>query len=71
MKKILLSITMLFTFFILLGCEEQSITEETNIEEQIKDIPSDADIHINKLSFQYGGPNSSWVLKNLNLLDKN
>jgi ATP-binding cassette subfamily B protein len=41
--------------------------EETNIEEQIKDIPSDADIHINKLSFQYGGPNSSWVLKNLNL----
>ena len=41
--------------------------EETNKEELIKDIPDGTDIKVKKVSFQYGGPNSSWVLKNLNM----
>ena len=41
--------------------------EETNSEEQIKDIPKTGDLSIKKMSFQYAGPNSAWVLKNLNL----
>lgn len=41
--------------------------EETHSDEQVTALPDNSDIEIKKLSFQYGGPNSLWVLKNLNL----
>jgi ATP-binding cassette subfamily B protein len=41
--------------------------EETNTAEQLRDLPENGDISVKKVSFQYAGPNSAWVLKNLNL----
>jgi ATP-binding cassette subfamily B protein len=41
--------------------------EERDREELISDIVPDAGLAIKKLSFQYSGPNSAWVLRNLSL----
>lgn len=42
--------------------DEQPITKNV-----IREIPESADLQLNKVSFQYSGPESGWVLKNLNL----
>lgn len=39
--------------------------EETNSAEKITDLPQDHSLHVENISFQYGGPHSPFVLKNL------
>ena len=41
--------------------------EETAVDEKIKIIPSSADIELKDVSFQYEGPHSEYVLKDVNL----
>ena len=41
--------------------------EETAVDEKIKIIPSSADIELKDVSFQYEGPHSEYVLKDINL----
>jgi ATP-binding cassette subfamily B protein len=41
--------------------------EEPIGEDKISDIPQQASMVLNKVSFQYSGPESSWVIRNLNL----
>lgn len=41
--------------------------EEPKGATKITDLPDIADLHLNKVSFQYAGPESNWVIRNLNL----
>ncbi len=41
--------------------------EEPKGSDKIEDLPDEAGIQLNKVSFQYAGPESSWVIRNLNL----
>lgn len=41
--------------------------EEPKNSAKIDDLPENADLHLNKVSFQYAGPESNWVIRNLNL----
>ncbi len=41
--------------------------EEPKGSTKIDDLPDIADIIVNKVSFQYAGPESSWIIRNLNL----
>jgi ATP-binding cassette subfamily B protein len=41
--------------------------EEPRDQNVIREIPKSADLELNKVSFQYAGPESGWVLKNLSL----
>lgn len=41
--------------------------EEPKDAKKIHDLPAQADLVLNKVSFQYAGPESNWVIRNLNL----
>jgi ATP-binding cassette subfamily B protein len=41
--------------------------EEPKGSTKIDDLPEVADLFLNKVSFQYAGPESNWVIRNLNL----
>ncbi|MFM9943643.1 MAG: peptidase domain-containing ABC transporter [Bacteroidia bacterium] len=41
--------------------------EEPKEATKIDDLPEEADLHLEKVSFQYSGPESNWVIRNLNL----
>lgn len=41
--------------------------EEPKDAKLIYDVPDQADIKLEKVSFQYAGPESSWVLRNINM----
>lgn len=41
--------------------------EEPKDSDKITDIPEAADLVVNKASFQYAGPESKWILRNINL----
>jgi ATP-binding cassette subfamily B protein len=41
--------------------------EEPHDAQVLHDIPDEGDISLNKVSFQYGGPESAWVVRNLSL----
>ncbi len=43
------------------------VDEEPEGIEKIDEVPKGASIFLNKVSFQYAGPESNWVLRNLNL----
>ncbi len=41
--------------------------EEPHNAEVLKDIPENGEISLDKVSFQYGGPESNWVVRNLSM----
>jgi len=41
--------------------------EEPHGVDKIEDIPAEAPLILDKVSFQYAGPESSWVIRNMNL----
>jgi len=50
-----------------LGEIQDKDAEDTEESFSLSEIPENRELSLNKLSFQYEGPNSPWVLKNLNL----
>jgi ATP-binding cassette subfamily B protein len=42
--------------------------EEPREVEKIVEVPAEASLELNKVSFLYAGPESSWVIRNMNLL---
>ncbi|MFT4523554.1 MAG: ATP-binding cassette subfamily B protein [Bacteroidia bacterium] len=48
--------------------EIQNRADEEPVDKNvIREVPESSDLELNKVSFQYSGPESGWVLKNLNL----
>jgi ATP-binding cassette subfamily B protein len=46
----------------------QKDDEDSNIEMKVKSLPANKSIYVNNLSFQYEGPRSPFVLKNIDLV---
>jgi ATP-binding cassette, subfamily B, bacterial len=51
-----------------LGEIQDKDSEDNDVALKINDLPQNREIKVNKLSFQYEGPNSPFVLKNVNIV---